>query len=52
MGLVVRSNELHAVYKLNGQVYDMKTAPIITSPSVPAKFDRVDLNRSAHSCCC
>lgn len=52
MGLVVRSNELRAVYKLNGRVYEMKTEPIITSPSVPAKFDRVDLSRSAHTRCC
>lgn len=41
---------LYGVYKLNGQEYEMKTASIITSPSEPAKFDRVDLNRSAHTC--
>lgn len=48
--MVVRNNELHTVYKLNGKEYDMKTGPIITSPSEPAKFDRVDLNRSAQTC--
>lgn len=48
--MVVRNNVLYGVYKLNGQEYEMKTASIITSPSEPAKFDRVDLNRSAQTC--
>lgn len=48
--MVVRNNVLYGVYKLNGQEYELKTASIITSPSEPAKFDRVDLNRSAQTC--
>lgn len=48
--MVVRNNVLSGVYKLNGQEYEMKTDSIITSPSEPAKFDRVDLNRSVQTC--
>lgn len=48
--MVVRNNVLYGVYKLNGLEYEMKTDAIITSPSEPAKFDRVDLNRSAQTC--
>uniref|UniRef100_H3DCP0 Laminin subunit alpha 3 n=1 Tax=Tetraodon nigroviridis TaxID=99883 RepID=H3DCP0_TETNG len=45
IGMVVRNNVLYGVYKLNGQEYKIQTETIIRSPSEPAKFDRVDLNR-------
>lgn len=48
--MVVRNNILYGVYKLNGKEYEMQTSSIITSPSEPAKFDRVDLNRLAQTC--
>lgn len=50
IGMVVRNNVLYGVYKLNGREYELKTTSIITSPSEPAKFDRVDLKRSAQTC--
>lgn len=43
--MMVRNNVLYGVYKLDGQEYEMETGSIISSPSEPAKFDRVDLNR-------
>lgn len=43
--MVLRSNVLYGVYKLNGEEYEMKTGYITPSASEPAKFDRVDLRR-------
>uniref|UniRef100_A0A3Q0SFF0 Si:ch211-241e1.3 n=1 Tax=Amphilophus citrinellus TaxID=61819 RepID=A0A3Q0SFF0_AMPCI len=45
IGMVLRSNELYGVYKLNGAEYTMKTGAITKSKNEPAIFDRVDLNR-------
>ncbi|XP_070700517.1 laminin subunit alpha-3-like [Pempheris klunzingeri] len=45
IGMVLKSNILYGVYKLNGVEYEMKTGYITTSASEPAKFDRVDLRR-------
>ncbi|XP_058487895.1 laminin subunit alpha-3-like isoform X2 [Solea solea] len=45
MGLALRDNILHGMYKLNGVEYDMKTGYITKSASEPAKFDKVDLHR-------
>ncbi|XP_073347774.1 laminin subunit alpha-3-like [Pagrus major] len=45
IGMVLRDNVLHGVYKLNGKEHEMKTGYITKSPSEPATFDRVDLYR-------
>ncbi|KAM9323132.1 laminin subunit alpha-3-like [Pholidichthys leucotaenia] len=45
IGMVLRANVLHGVYKLNGKEYEMKTGFITRSGYEPAKFDRVDLRR-------
>ncbi|TNM98177.1 hypothetical protein fugu_014423 [Takifugu bimaculatus] len=45
LGMMVRNNVLYGVYKLDGQEYEIETSSIISSPSEPARFDRVDLNR-------
>ncbi|XP_061652306.1 laminin subunit alpha-3-like isoform X5 [Phyllopteryx taeniolatus] len=45
IGMVLRNNVLYGAYKLNGLVHLMKTDSITTSPSEPAKFDKVDLHR-------
>ncbi|KAF0046927.1 hypothetical protein F2P81_000560 [Scophthalmus maximus] len=45
IGMVLKSNVLYGVYKLNGVEYQMKTGYISTSASEPAKFDKVDLHR-------
>uniref|UniRef100_A0A671YXW3 Laminin subunit alpha 3 n=1 Tax=Sparus aurata TaxID=8175 RepID=A0A671YXW3_SPAAU len=45
IGMVLRENVLYGVYKLNGVEHQMKTGYITKSPSEPAKFDRVDLQR-------
>ncbi|XP_040910690.1 laminin subunit alpha-3-like isoform X2 [Toxotes jaculatrix] len=45
IGMVLRSNVLHGVYKLNGVEYEMKSGYITKSPSEPAKFDKVEFNR-------
>ncbi|TDH05750.1 hypothetical protein EPR50_G00125750 [Perca flavescens] len=45
IGMVLRSNKLYGVYKLNGVEYEMHTDFITMSASETAKFDRVDLQR-------
>ncbi|XP_077376606.1 laminin subunit alpha-3-like isoform X1 [Festucalex cinctus] len=45
IGMVLRNNVLYGVYKLNGVEHMMKTDSITTSPSEPAKFDKVNLHR-------
>ncbi|XP_051943762.1 laminin subunit alpha-3 isoform X3 [Hippocampus zosterae] len=45
IGMVLRNNVLYGAYKLNGLEHVMKTDSITTSPSEPAKFDKVDLHR-------
>lgn len=45
IGMVLKSNELYGVYKLNGAEYTMKTGTITKSKNDPATFDRVDLHR-------
>ncbi|XP_059201052.1 laminin subunit alpha-3-like [Centropristis striata] len=45
IGMVLRSNVLYGVYKLNGQEYEMRTDTITKSSSEQSKFDRVDLRR-------
>lgn len=45
IGMYLKNNVLHGVYKLNGKEITMKTGYITKSPSEPAKFDKVDLNR-------
>ncbi|XP_061694545.1 laminin subunit alpha-3 isoform X3 [Syngnathoides biaculeatus] len=45
IGMVLRNNVLYGAYKLNGLEHVMKTDSITTSPSEPAKFDKVDLRR-------
>ncbi|KAM4551973.1 laminin subunit alpha-3-like isoform 1-T1 [Odontesthes bonariensis] len=45
IGMVLRDNILFGVYKLNGKENVIESGSITTSPSEPAKFDRVDLRR-------
>ncbi|MFT7812246.1 laminin subunit alpha-3 [Arapaima gigas] len=45
MGMFLNNNMLFYVYKLNGDVYQIKSNFISRSPSEPAFFDRVDLQR-------
>ncbi|KAM9718848.1 laminin subunit alpha-3-like isoform 1-T1 [Menidia menidia] len=45
IGMYLKNNVLHGVYKLNGKEYDIETGIISTSVSEPATFDRVDLRR-------
>ncbi|XP_057713314.1 laminin subunit alpha-3-like isoform X2 [Corythoichthys intestinalis] len=45
IGMVLKNNVLHAAYRLNGLEHVIKTDSITQSPSEPAKFDKVDLNR-------
>ncbi|XP_026168530.1 laminin subunit alpha-3-like isoform X2 [Mastacembelus armatus] len=45
IGMVLRSNVLYGVYKLNGVEYQMKTGYITKSADVSSKFDKVDLHR-------
>ncbi|XP_037538133.1 laminin subunit alpha-3 [Nematolebias whitei] len=45
IGMVLRSNVLYGIYKLNGVEYEMKTNSITTSGPEQAMFDRVDLRR-------
>ncbi|XP_034469915.1 laminin subunit alpha-3-like, partial [Hippoglossus hippoglossus] len=45
IGMVLRNNKLHGVYKLNGVEYEMKSGYITESDPEPAKFDKVDLHR-------
>lgn len=43
--MVLRNNVLFTIYKLNGKVREMSTGSITMSPSEPAKFDKVNLQR-------
>lgn len=43
--MVLKSNQLYGVYKLNGVMHQIETDFITTSTSEPAKFDQVDLRR-------
>ncbi|XP_037132642.1 laminin subunit alpha-3-like isoform X1 [Syngnathus acus] len=45
IGMVLRNNVLYGVYKLDGLEHTIKTDSVTTSPSNPAKFDKVDLRR-------
>ncbi|XP_055359510.1 laminin subunit alpha-3-like isoform X2 [Betta splendens] len=45
IGMYLKSNVLHGVYKLNGNMYTIKTAYISRSASQSSRFDRVELNR-------
>ncbi|KAG7214822.1 hypothetical protein INR49_010714 [Caranx melampygus] len=45
IGMYLKTNVLHGVYKLNGKEITLKSGYITKSPSEPAKFDKVDLNR-------
>lgn len=45
IGMYLKNNILHGVYKLNGKEITMKSGYITKSASEPAKFDKVDLNR-------
>ena len=45
IGMVLKKNVLHGVYKLNGVEYEMKSGYITKSDPEPAKFDKVDLHR-------
>lgn len=45
IGMVLRSNVLYGIYKLNGVEFEMKTSSITTSGTEQAMFDRVDLRR-------
>lgn len=45
LGMALRDNILYFVYKLNGNVNELKSWDITTSKSDPAYFDRVDLRR-------
>ncbi|XP_069013512.1 laminin subunit alpha-3-like isoform X1 [Embiotoca jacksoni] len=45
IGMVLRSNVLYGVYKLNGVEYEIKTGFITKSKSEQATFDKLDLRR-------
>ena len=45
IGMVLKKNVLHSVYKLNGVEYEMKSGYISKSDPEPATFDKVDLHR-------
>ncbi|XP_077580678.1 laminin subunit alpha-3-like [Stigmatopora nigra] len=45
IGLVLRNNVLFGAYRLNGLQNVLKSDAITQSPSEPAMFDKVDLNR-------
>ncbi|XP_054888860.1 laminin subunit alpha-3-like isoform X2 [Poeciliopsis prolifica] len=45
IGMVLRSNRLYGLYKLNGQEYELESGFISTSDPQPATFDKVDLHR-------
>ncbi|XP_067330961.1 laminin subunit alpha-3-like isoform X5 [Channa argus] len=45
IGMVLRRNVLHGVYKLNGVEYSIKTESITRSAAEVSRFDKVDLHR-------
>ncbi|KAJ8272625.1 hypothetical protein GJAV_G00091440 [Gymnothorax javanicus] len=45
IGMVLKNNELHCIYKLNGQEKTLVTKSITRSPNVPSYFDKVDFTR-------
>ncbi|XP_056600368.1 laminin subunit alpha-3 [Triplophysa dalaica] len=46
IGMALRNNFLHLIYKLNGEEYDLKTSSNITeSPYEPAFFDKIAIHR-------
>ncbi|KAA0718440.1 Laminin subunit alpha-3 [Triplophysa tibetana] len=46
IGIALRNNFLHLIYKLNGEEYDLKTSSNITeSPYEPAFFDKIAIHR-------
>ncbi|KAK2901448.1 hypothetical protein Q8A67_009563 [Cirrhinus molitorella] len=45
IGMALRSNILHVIYKLNGEEYDIEASSITESSSDVAFFDKVDLYR-------
>ncbi|XP_062260014.1 laminin subunit alpha-3-like [Platichthys flesus] len=45
IGMVLKKNVLHSVYKLNGVEYEMTSGYISKSDPEPATFDKVDLHR-------
>lgn len=45
IGMVLRNNVLHFIYKLNGQEYDIEAYNITESSSDLSFFDKIDLYR-------
>ncbi|XP_050984082.1 laminin subunit alpha-3 [Labeo rohita] len=45
IGMALRNNILHVIYKLNGKEYDMQASSITESSSDVAFFDKIDLYR-------
>ncbi|XP_067309522.1 laminin subunit alpha-3 [Pseudorasbora parva] len=45
IGMALRNNILHVIYKLNGQEYDVETTNITESSSDLSFFDKIDLYR-------
>ncbi|XP_056118519.1 laminin subunit alpha-3 [Rhinichthys klamathensis goyatoka] len=45
IGMALRDNTLHVIYKLNGEEYDVETTKITESSSSLAFFDKIDLYR-------
>ncbi|XP_055074065.2 laminin subunit alpha-3 isoform X1 [Misgurnus anguillicaudatus] len=45
IGMALRNNLLRLVYKLNGKEYDIETSNITESPSEPAFFDKIVIQR-------
>ncbi|KAK7158531.1 hypothetical protein R3I94_004991 [Phoxinus phoxinus] len=45
IGMALRDNILHVIYKLNGDEYDVETTKITESSSSLAFFDKIDLYR-------
>lgn len=45
IGMALKNNELHCIYKLNGQEKTLVTKSITRSPDVPSYFDKVDFTR-------
>uniref|UniRef100_A0A4W4GXF5 Laminin G domain-containing protein n=2 Tax=Electrophorus electricus TaxID=8005 RepID=A0A4W4GXF5_ELEEL len=45
LGMALRSNVLYFIYKLNGNVYEIKSDTITDSDPEPAFFDKVDVYR-------
>lgn len=45
IGMALRNNILHVIYKLNGEEYDIEASSITESSSDVAFFDKIDLYR-------